>query len=73
MNLQQTFFLLITTQLSLPIRPQVILGIVFPPGILLMDFRLGDETTFHSSKGSEDVRNKEEDNKSCKVKTRKQR
>lgn len=61
-----------TNQLSLLVHPQVILGIVFPPGILLMDFRLGDETAFHSSKGSEDVRNKDEDNKSSKVETRKQ-
>lgn len=65
-------FVFCTAQLSFLIRPQVILGIVFPPGILLMDFRLGDETAFHSSKGSEDARNKDEDNKSCKVKTRKQ-
>lgn len=61
-----------TTQLFLLVRLQVILGIVFPPGILLMDFRLGDETALHSSRGGEDIRNKDEDNKSCKVETGKQ-
>uniref|UniRef100_A0A3Q3MZN4 Uncharacterized protein n=1 Tax=Mastacembelus armatus TaxID=205130 RepID=A0A3Q3MZN4_9TELE len=29
---------------------QVILGIIFPPAILLLDFRLGDEPSHHSSK-----------------------
>uniref|UniRef100_A0A669CJR9 Transient receptor potential cation channel, subfamily M, member 1a n=1 Tax=Oreochromis niloticus TaxID=8128 RepID=A0A669CJR9_ORENI len=30
---------------------KVILGIIFPPAILLLDFRLGDEAPHHSSKG----------------------
>ncbi|XP_034437265.1 transient receptor potential cation channel subfamily M member 1a [Hippoglossus hippoglossus] len=45
---------------------KVILGIVFPPAILLMDFRLGEEASFHSSKENEDSKNKDDDNKSSK-------
>ncbi|CAJ1049981.1 transient receptor potential cation channel subfamily M member 1-like [Xyrichtys novacula] len=45
---------------------KVILGIVFPPTILLLEFRLGDEASFHSSKDSEDVKTKDDDNKSSK-------
>ncbi|KAL7406520.1 hypothetical protein ABVT39_021311 [Epinephelus coioides] len=44
---------------------KVILGIVFPPAILLMDFRLGDEASFHLSKETEE-RIKDDDNKSSK-------
>lgn len=47
---------------------QVILGIVFPPAILLLDFGLGEETSFHSSKESEGSGNKDDDDaKSGKV------
>ncbi|XP_058485159.1 transient receptor potential cation channel subfamily M member 1-like [Solea solea] len=45
---------------------KVILGIVFPPAILLMDFRLGDETLYHSSKENENNKSKDDDNKSSK-------
>ncbi|KAK7919223.1 hypothetical protein WMY93_010507 [Mugilogobius chulae] len=41
----------------------VILGIIFPPYILLMDFRLGDEASAHQS---EESKGKDEDNKSSK-------
>uniref|UniRef100_A0A3Q3VXZ3 Uncharacterized protein n=1 Tax=Mola mola TaxID=94237 RepID=A0A3Q3VXZ3_MOLML len=41
---------------------KVILGIVFPPAILLLDFRLGDEASHHSAKENEDGRTKDEDN-----------
>lgn len=37
-----------------------------------MDFRLGDEASHHSSKENEDGRNKDEDNKSCKVEKKRQ-
>lgn len=46
---------------------QVILGIVFPPAILLLDFRLGDEASHHSPKENEVGRSKDEDNKLSKV------
>ncbi|TDH17505.1 hypothetical protein EPR50_G00009690 [Perca flavescens] len=46
---------------------KVILGIVFPPAILLMDFRLGDEASYHSSKQNEDSKTKDDDNKSSKI------
>lgn len=45
----------------------MILGIVFPPSILLLDFRIGDEATYHSSKENEETKDKEDDNKSSKV------
>ncbi|XP_019118536.1 transient receptor potential cation channel subfamily M member 1 [Larimichthys crocea] len=45
---------------------KVILGIVFPPAILLLEFRLGDEASFHSSRESEGGKTKEDDNKSSK-------
>uniref|UniRef100_UPI0037E8BFB7 transient receptor potential cation channel subfamily M member 1-like n=1 Tax=Semicossyphus pulcher TaxID=241346 RepID=UPI0037E8BFB7 len=45
---------------------KVILGIVFPPAILLLEFRLGDEASFHSSKENDDGKTKEDDNKSSK-------
>nr|XP_046255065.1 transient receptor potential cation channel subfamily M member 1-like [Scatophagus argus] len=44
---------------------KVILGIIFPPAILLMDFRLGDEASYHSSKDNEDGKTRD-DNKSSK-------
>ncbi|XP_035507847.1 LOW QUALITY PROTEIN: transient receptor potential cation channel subfamily M member 1-like [Morone saxatilis] len=45
---------------------RVILGIIFPPAILLLEFRLGDEGSYHSSKENEDGKTKEDDNKSSK-------
>ncbi|XP_074522579.1 transient receptor potential cation channel subfamily M member 1a [Halichoeres trimaculatus] len=45
---------------------KVILGIVFPPAILLLEFRLRDETSFYSSKDNENVKSKDDDNKSSK-------
>ncbi|XP_062417941.1 transient receptor potential cation channel subfamily M member 1-like [Pungitius pungitius] len=45
---------------------KVILGIVFPPAILLLEFRLGDEGSFHSSKENKEVKTKEVDTKSKK-------
>ncbi|XP_051234067.1 transient receptor potential cation channel subfamily M member 1a isoform X3 [Dicentrarchus labrax] len=45
---------------------KVILGIIFPPAILLLEFRLGDEGSYHSSKENEDGKTKEDDNKSSK-------
>ncbi|KAM3626264.1 uncharacterized protein V6R79_025949 [Siganus canaliculatus] len=45
---------------------KVILGIIFPPAILLLEFRLGDEASFHSSKDNEDVKSREDDNRSSK-------
>ncbi|CAL8243612.1 unnamed protein product [Lota lota] len=45
---------------------KVILGIVFPPSILLLDFRLGEEATYHSSKEKAEGKEREEDNKSNK-------
>lgn len=46
---------------------QVILGILFPPAILLMEFRVGDEASHHSSKENCDGKMKDDDNKSSKV------
>ncbi|KAM4744784.1 transient receptor potential cation channel subfamily M member 1-like isoform 2-T2 [Anableps anableps] len=40
---------------------KVILGIIFPPAILLLEFRLGDETSHHSSKESMTGKTKDED------------
>ncbi|XP_070687197.1 transient receptor potential cation channel subfamily M member 1-like [Pempheris klunzingeri] len=45
---------------------KVILGIVFPPAILLLDFRLGDEASFHSFRENDDGKTKDDDNKSSK-------
>lgn len=44
----------------------MILGIIFPPLILLLDFRLGDDS-FHTPGGKEEGKEKEDDNKSSKV------
>uniref|UniRef100_A0A671VB47 Transient receptor potential cation channel, subfamily M, member 1a n=1 Tax=Sparus aurata TaxID=8175 RepID=A0A671VB47_SPAAU len=46
---------------------KVILGIIFPPAILLLEFRLGDEASYHSSRDNEDGKSKEDDNKSTSV------
>ncbi|XP_067445173.1 transient receptor potential cation channel subfamily M member 1-like isoform X1 [Thunnus thynnus] len=45
---------------------KVILGIIFPPAILLLEFRIGDESSFHSSKQNNDGKTKDDDNKSSK-------
>ncbi|XP_068446752.1 transient receptor potential cation channel subfamily M member 1-like [Clinocottus analis] len=47
---------------------KVILGIVFPPAILLLEFRLGDEASFHSKENEESKARgrQEDDNKSNK-------
>ncbi|XP_030613808.1 transient receptor potential cation channel subfamily M member 1-like [Archocentrus centrarchus] len=39
---------------------KVILGIIFPPAILLLDFRLGDEASHHSYKGDNDGKTKDD-------------
>ncbi|XP_029283252.1 transient receptor potential cation channel subfamily M member 1-like [Cottoperca gobio] len=43
---------------------EVILGIIFPPLILLMEFRLGDEASHHSFKDNDDSKTKEDDKSS---------
>ncbi|KAL7854341.1 hypothetical protein SRHO_G00165310 [Serrasalmus rhombeus] len=45
---------------------KVILGIIFPPAILLLDFRIGDDMSYHGSKDTEGAKEKEEDTKSSK-------
>ncbi|XP_077084653.1 transient receptor potential cation channel subfamily M member 1a isoform X1 [Siphateles boraxobius] len=45
---------------------KVILGIIFPPAILLLDFRTGDDLSYQNSKDKEELKDKEDDNKSCK-------
>uniref|UniRef100_A0A6Q2ZPZ1 Transient receptor potential cation channel, subfamily M, member 1a n=1 Tax=Esox lucius TaxID=8010 RepID=A0A6Q2ZPZ1_ESOLU len=42
---------------------KVILGIIFPPSILLLDFRLGEEGTFQVPMENEEAKDKEDDNK----------
>ncbi|XP_035379508.1 transient receptor potential cation channel subfamily M member 1-like [Electrophorus electricus] len=44
---------------------KVIIGIIFPPSILLLDFRLGDDT-HQSSDDQENAKDKDDDNKSSK-------
>ncbi|KAJ4923406.1 hypothetical protein JOQ06_000739 [Pogonophryne albipinna] len=43
---------------------EVILGLVFPPLILLMKFRLGEESSFHSSRENDEGKNKDDDKSS---------
>ncbi|XP_071752556.1 transient receptor potential cation channel subfamily M member 1b [Centroberyx gerrardi] len=45
---------------------KVILGIIFPPLILLLDFRLGDDTSYHGPGGSNEKKDKDDDAKSSK-------
>nr|XP_055058387.1 transient receptor potential cation channel subfamily M member 1a isoform X1 [Misgurnus anguillicaudatus] len=45
---------------------KVILGIIFPPAILLLDFRTGDDLSYQNSKDKEELKDKEDDNKSGK-------
>uniref|UniRef100_A0AAQ5ZM75 Transient receptor potential cation channel, subfamily M, member 1b n=1 Tax=Amphiprion ocellaris TaxID=80972 RepID=A0AAQ5ZM75_AMPOC len=46
---------------------KVILGIIFPPLILLLDFRIGDDASYHVPEGKEDGKDKDDDTKSSKV------
>uniref|UniRef100_UPI003D7FE348 transient receptor potential cation channel subfamily M member 1a isoform 5 n=1 Tax=Danio rerio TaxID=7955 RepID=UPI003D7FE348 len=45
---------------------KVILGIIFPPAILLLDFRTGDDLSYQNSKDKEEVKDKDDDTKSTK-------
>ncbi|XP_076026516.1 transient receptor potential cation channel subfamily M member 1b [Genypterus blacodes] len=45
---------------------KVILGIIFPPLILLLDFRLGDDASYQAQGGGEQGKDKEDDAKSSK-------
>ncbi|KAM9423897.1 transient receptor potential cation channel subfamily M member 1-like isoform 2-T2 [Salvelinus alpinus] len=45
---------------------KVIFGIIFPPSILLMDFRLGEEVTYQAPAENEEAKDKDHDNKSSK-------
>ncbi|KAF0041088.1 hypothetical protein F2P81_006986 [Scophthalmus maximus] len=45
---------------------KVILGIIFPPLILLLDFRLGDDASYHAPGGKEEAKDKDDDTKSSK-------
>uniref|UniRef100_A0A8C1LYI1 Transient receptor potential cation channel, subfamily M, member 1a n=1 Tax=Cyprinus carpio TaxID=7962 RepID=A0A8C1LYI1_CYPCA len=45
---------------------KVILGIIFPPAILLLDFRTGDDLSYQNSKDKEHLKDKEDENKSGK-------
>ncbi|XP_045070300.1 transient receptor potential cation channel subfamily M member 1-like isoform X2 [Coregonus clupeaformis] len=45
---------------------KVIFGIIFPPSILLMDFRLGEEVTHQAPVESDEEKGKDDDNKSSK-------
>ncbi|TRY90810.1 hypothetical protein DNTS_009691 [Danionella cerebrum] len=45
---------------------KVILGIIFPPFILLLDFRTGDDLSYQNSKEKDEVKEKEDDTKSNK-------
>nr|XP_043892350.1 transient receptor potential cation channel subfamily M member 1-like isoform X3 [Solea senegalensis] len=45
---------------------KVILGIIFPPLILLLDFRLGDDAVYHAPGGKEAGKDKDDDTKSSK-------
>uniref|UniRef100_A0A8C2HSU1 Transient receptor potential cation channel, subfamily M, member 1a n=1 Tax=Cyprinus carpio TaxID=7962 RepID=A0A8C2HSU1_CYPCA len=47
---------------------KVILGIIFPPAILLLDFRTGDDLSYQNSKDKEHLKDKEDENKSEKQK-----
>uniref|UniRef100_A0A8C5GU39 Transient receptor potential cation channel, subfamily M, member 1b n=1 Tax=Gouania willdenowi TaxID=441366 RepID=A0A8C5GU39_GOUWI len=47
---------------------KVILGIIFPPLILLLDFRIGDDASYQAPGGKDEGKDKDDDNKSSKVK-----
>ncbi|KAM6979594.1 transient receptor potential cation channel subfamily M member 1-like [Aplochiton taeniatus] len=44
---------------------KVIIGIIFPPSILFLDFRLGEEVTYHAKESNKE-KDKDEDNKASK-------
>lgn len=46
---------------------QVILGIIFPPLILLLDFRLGDDASYQAPARKEEGKDKDDETKSSKV------
>uniref|UniRef100_A0A669D047 Transient receptor potential cation channel, subfamily M, member 1b n=1 Tax=Oreochromis niloticus TaxID=8128 RepID=A0A669D047_ORENI len=46
---------------------KVILGIIFPPLILLLDFRLGDDASYQAPARKEEGKDKDDDTKSSKV------
>uniref|UniRef100_A0A3Q1G5C2 Transient receptor potential cation channel, subfamily M, member 1b n=1 Tax=Acanthochromis polyacanthus TaxID=80966 RepID=A0A3Q1G5C2_9TELE len=48
---------------------KVILGIIFPLLILLLDFRIGDDASYHVPEGKEDGKDKDDDTKSSKGNT----
>ncbi|KAM9854776.1 transient receptor potential cation channel subfamily M member 1b [Aulostomus maculatus] len=48
---------------------KVIFGIIFPPLILLLDFRLGDDAAYHAPGGKEEGKEKDDDTKSSKEPT----
>uniref|UniRef100_A0A8C7ZQY8 Transient receptor potential cation channel, subfamily M, member 1b n=1 Tax=Oryzias sinensis TaxID=183150 RepID=A0A8C7ZQY8_9TELE len=45
---------------------KVILGIIFPPMILLLDFRIGDDASYQTPGGKSEGKDKDEDTKSSK-------
>uniref|UniRef100_A0A672NUK0 Transient receptor potential cation channel subfamily M member 1-like n=1 Tax=Sinocyclocheilus grahami TaxID=75366 RepID=A0A672NUK0_SINGR len=45
---------------------KVILGIIFPPAIPLLEFRTGDDLSYQNSKDEEELKDKEDENKSAK-------
>uniref|UniRef100_A0A4W6DDC4 Transient receptor potential cation channel, subfamily M, member 1b n=1 Tax=Lates calcarifer TaxID=8187 RepID=A0A4W6DDC4_LATCA len=50
---------------------KVILGIIFPPLILLLDFRLGDDASYHVPGGKEDGKDKDDDDANTDATSRK--
>ncbi|XP_062245493.1 transient receptor potential cation channel subfamily M member 1-like [Platichthys flesus] len=45
---------------------KVILGIIFPPFILLLDFRIGDDASYQAADGKDTAKDKDDDAKSSK-------
>uniref|UniRef100_A0A3P8UV35 Transient receptor potential cation channel, subfamily M, member 1b n=1 Tax=Cynoglossus semilaevis TaxID=244447 RepID=A0A3P8UV35_CYNSE len=45
---------------------KVILGIIFPPLILLLDFRIGDDASYNATAGKEEGKEKKDDEKTTK-------
>ena len=43
------------------------MGIIFPPLILLLDFRLGDDVAYHAPGEKQEGKEKEDETKSAKV------
>uniref|UniRef100_A0A671UFJ0 Transient receptor potential cation channel, subfamily M, member 1b n=1 Tax=Sparus aurata TaxID=8175 RepID=A0A671UFJ0_SPAAU len=50
---------------------KVILGIIFPPLILLLDFRLGDDASYHTTGDKEDGKDKDDDDPNADTTSRK--